>query len=1191
MDLSAIIQASDHHNAARAVERAFSGEYAFLQPCYLPAWTVFQSLHHPAILERTWLQLEVENFLAEADRGVFFLEGASGTGKTTFLAQLAYRWGAIHHFAELVPASRSIQIARENLGAQILRAFDMADFMPASCFREAARRKNFLGEVLIECSRRAHQQNPEQKIILVLDGLDEAGTFADLDALGIPESLPKNLFFIISQLPSGKRHTPQHPSRTIYLVEETASHLADLRKFCAQSLESPAYERAKRALGWETLCDLLIEKAKGNWHLLNCLLHLLADMQMSGVSVEELPARLPDHLTQAYLEMFLKIKDSDQAEWYRHLLPLIGALAAYPEPAPLSLLAAYAGMVENDPLLRKTLDQVLQPFLTTDFNGHYLLKHPSLREFLSGRTDYEGLSVPEEVFWQELTENSRQVHLHFAEEILASWGGLEAGLPLLKNLTRLTPRDEYGLEHLVTHLASARSNRQLKQLLNLEWQVEGNERGISRLPLFSKRRVAEMDSARRPTSPVNAWYAVMRAHDRLDSYLDDIRKAWQISKDTGEQVRYALITTSLRVITAQPSSPGTIGDLEQQDQAIARLAIALAEAGESNSALTTAEAISKPHWKIHALAEVANYLPSQSLPVLLRISLTLEDTPEKAHLIANCACRLAELSKPLQALEVAKQIPDAQRRFRVLAQLASTFLEADQVELALEAAHQLKDENLQAELLVDFARYLDRDALQTALSMVKAFRSDEKRGKALAGLAPYLPIALQRDCFLWLQGLREDTRSRLLAILIPHIHEPLLKDAIAAARDIQDESLRAPVLVAVITRLAALGNPSQALKLVPAVVGEQFKAAALSGLSPYLTEEQLYEALGIAQSFKDEVNQAHAQEGLITFLHDPLLEKCLEKALGFKNETSQRSLLRAILKRYLELGEYTRPLNILRRILSQEQRARLLSDLAPSLPENLVHDAFSLALELTSPESLGVALRGLLPRLSHADLGEALATALRLPVQGWLGANWRSEILCKIIPLLAEHHEFDQALAILPEFKEDADLAEALCVLIPRLPDEAQATAFTALKLIQSPAICASALVNLAPFLPEHLHAKALMLLKDFNDEEIRTQTLIGLTPNIPADLFSDLLAIICDLQAKEYRSRALTAAVKRWLQLPVSHSLRFWKQATLSLSNRPRPDFLSDLQALTPILSDLGGVSAIQETLQAIKDVTRWWK
>ncbi|WP_460205227.1 hypothetical protein [Scytonema sp. NUACC21] len=43
-------------------------------------------------------------------------------------------------------------------------------------------------------------------------------------------------------------------------------------------------------------------------------------------------------------------------------------------------------------------------------------------------------------------------------------------------------------------------------------------------------------------------------------------------------------------------------------------------------------------------------------------------------------------------------------------------------------------------------------------------------------------------------------------------------------------------------------------------------------------------------------------------------------------------------------------------------------------------------------------------------------------------------------------------------------------------------------------------------------------------------------------------------------------------------------------LSVHRRPNLLSDINALTPVIFTLGGQEAVKDTASAIQDVSRWW-
>ena len=1189
--LSSIIQAPDHHTAEAAIAQVFSLEYAYLRPFYLPAWTIFNRSHQSNIISRDWLMGEIESFLNETDRGLFLLKGPGGTGKTTFLAQLASRYGAIHHFTELAPGPKSIQSARCNLGAQIIRAFDMADFMPIHRFQEAVLNQDFLSELLIEGTQRYTQSNPDQKIMIILDGLEEAGISLNRNPFGIPEKLPRHVYLLTTQDPNLHIFNYQGLTKIVDLEKESSSVLSDLRAYFHKYFEDGSLKNIYNQLGSDPLCDILLGKSLGNWISLNHLLRQLNDPDLAKLSPDELLSQLPSGLSKTYLQTFLRIKDSDHAEWYRFILPIIGVFAVYHDPLLPPQIASYAGLPADYRLIKSYVDHSLQPFLTNDFQGRYYFPQHTLKDFLSGKMKNGSLSLYEETFLEELVENTRLSHLCVAQEILSLWGGLEAGLPGIKSQKANTARDEYGFDYLVSHLEGSGLTDDLRKLLRLEWQFEGRDQPNPRRIRISPKKMFLKSQPEKLITFANGWYTAKRSHNRLLGYLDDIHRAWNISNDVGEQARYALITSSVSMVASQPNKTFTIGDLDEQDQLIARLAGCLSEAGDPGKAMNTVEMIKNPRRKSQALTEVAKFLPSQSMPIILRLIHDLEDNEDKTEILIICALHYNELSKPVQALEICRAISEDTLRNELFVKLATKLIEKDQVELALEAVHNIKDESIQVQLITDYARNLDREELQSAMALMRNLHKDDMKVKAIESLAPYLPNPLHRDCFQCIRLMKEEYRSNALVRLIPHIREPLLKDALSAVLDIKDENIRAPVLVELVIRTAATGSPDKALKHVPAILGEKYQALAIAGISSYLTEEQCLEALEMGKKFTDEANLARTYEGLIPYLQQSVLKDILEKAFLFKNSTSQGVVLKSIAKRYGELGEQNNSVEIICQCPSQEQRSQILVEMAPLWHEDTRSEALKLTLELNDYEYQALALAGLLPYLSKAELIKALTATINLPNQRWLYINRRTENLCKIIPLLAECGEIDLSISTMQVLQDDESLAQALISLVPKLSGEGRANALANIRRIQSPGKRVDTLIDLAPMLPASQLDEILNDLTNFLDEKTRVNAIVRLAPSIPDEYFQPFLEIILKVQDRNIRVQAWSALVQRWLLLPVPQSMSLWKKTIQDLSYQPRSDLLLDLKSLVPVINDLGGINEINEVLEAIKDVARWWK
>jgi hypothetical protein len=100
------------------------------------------------------------------------------------------------------------------------------------------------------------------------------------------------------------------------------------------------------------------------------------------------------------------------------------------------------------------------------------------------------------------------------------------------------------------------------------------------------------------------------------------------------------------------------------------------------------------------------------------------------------------------------------------------------------------------------------------------------------------------------------------------------------------------------------------------------------------------------------------------------------------------------------------------------------------------------------------------------------------------------------------------------------------------------------------------ALGNLAPHLPEIL-PEALEVARTIGDENGRAIALEDLIPHFK----------------------------------PASVDIPFWQSILHALASLNRPYFLEKLPNLAPLIIHFGGVEALRETVDAMRDVSRWWK
>ena len=394
---------------------------------------------------------------------------------------------------------------------------------------------------------------------------------------------------------------------------------------------------------------------------------------------------------------------------------------------------------------------------------------------------------------------------------------------------------------------------------------------------------------------------------------------------------------------------------EKRAEVLAVLLPRLAELGHPEDALTAARRIADEWEQTEALAGLSSYLPET------RRVRDLQDVIATAQAIADERGRAVALtrwalhsSEPLlrEALATARGITDERWRTKALAGLLPRLAELGHPEDALAAAQEIVDASWRAEVLGRLAPHLPE------IERVQALRE---------ALATALEIG------------GEDRRAEALARLAPHLPEPLLREAMATAREMGEWS-RAPgpskwriegkTLAGLLPRLAELGYPEEALRTT--IPDDGWKAETLARLAPHLPEPLLREALARVRSLPPYQYQSQAKALA------RLLPRLAE--LGYPEEA-----LAGLLPRLTDLiDKYDdHPTN-------ERRRAEALARLAPHLPEPLLREALATA----HAETLAI----LLPRLAELGYPEETLRAAR----GIEHDYWQADALARLAPHLPE---------------------------------------------------------------------------------------------------------------------------------------------------------------------------------------------
>lgn len=499
----------------------FFGAYQPLDHAYIDPRPVLDRVRLERFKGRQWLDAAVDRFLVEKERGYFLLEAGLGLGKTAFLAHLVQQRGWICHFVEQAPGDAGIVPARKNLAAQVIRAYRLGGIAGPVIPDEAASRPDYLQYLLHEAAEKREQG---EKIVVVVDGLDEAGARPGENVLGLPQVLPVGVYFVVSKRPVWVSLHVEPPTSfyPFSIRAQDKSNLADVRAYLESAAAWPAVacaiseseKSSAKGLTAERLADVLLEKSRGVWVYLHYVLSDIEEDHGAATQGQHRPLdldALPNGLWRYYAHFWQAWKRDHADRWRRQDRTLLVTIGAAQEPVSLELLGTLSSL-ESD---IAELPDRWHPFLAIDRGKEtrYRLYHTSLADFVHGRVDQDDLLESERDFVEELARSTQQAHRRIGERLIDRWGGLEEGLPALRDADRLGDSlfNDYGLRHVIFHLFEGNADDLLTRALNRSYLITKSEQFGSHRSVLADLAIGIRAASRSRQSPALLRYAIVFA--------------------------------------------------------------------------------------------------------------------------------------------------------------------------------------------------------------------------------------------------------------------------------------------------------------------------------------------------------------------------------------------------------------------------------------------------------------------------------------------------------------------------------------------------------------------------------------------------------------------------------------------------------------------------------------------------------
>jgi hypothetical protein len=1077
---------------------------------------VFERVDLSHFVGREWLRDEIDNILRNNDNGYIVLEADAGLGKTAFLAWLVKERNYIHHFVELARGQEGIERGLKNIAAQLIMAYQLS---PDDIIPNSAARSDYLYRLLEMAAKNRYNG---EKIIIVVDALDEAGILPNQNALGLPSVLPKGVFFIVSKRPV---HVALHVDRSITrrwpltITADSKTNLNDMHRFLENATKWPGVAKAMIDSGYtsQQLIAALMEKCRGVWIYLNFVINEVDKGERSPLDLDA----LPDGLWDYYAKYWLKWRG--EKEWYDLYISLLTTLAAAQETIELEALIELSE-IKRYPIqklrLRSILKEQWRPFLmisNEDQKERYRFYHSTVRDFFEGKVDRDRLLADENAFISELADATRDRHKTIAERYLKAWGGLNSGLPYINEKKEMD--DSYGLRNLAAHLEASGQENELHYLLALETDIKRN-----------------------------LWYDAKDSSNDISGYINDVMRAWRCAEKgynptditnrdiaISLQIRYSLIITSVNSLSTNIPSDFLIGLMISGQRALEyclayarqipdpmQRAMALTQLSSQTSAplekdmiegiiediedihdssdvakvlsdlipfipethkakiLAIAWSIQDEGERTKILREFIHYLPDALMEVVLSAAQGINDEEKRGKVLSELMLYLPETLNSL-ALTTIQEILRADLRANLLSKLALHYQEPQKSKIfeeAIATAHQIQDDEIFAKIFSDMVKQLPQILIERAFSEALKIRDDMWRAKIFSNFWPHLTEPMKDEALKAIRKTRKgkhakERRIMTLSEVAQYIQEPqrneIFKELLYTIPDIRSEEIKAKTLSCLIPIIPVLSEElfHRFLHIVEGIQDRYLRAKLLCEFLPYshkdLKMEIVDEGIFAALKIRDDKRRAEVLSDYAQYLPEAAMDRALIATRNIQDEESRTKVL-SVYAKYLPEDLMDKVLNSIRNIREEEMQAKVLSAYAPYFPEALVNDVLIRVGNFHDEQRQAKVLSAYVPYFPKALLNEVIVKIRNISC---------IELQGKLLTELAIYHQssllnesIENALIEARKIRDRENLIMILSRLAPFLPETLNRETLIEARKIRSSTLRARALYHLTSYLP-----------------------------------------------------------------------------------------------------------------------------
>ncbi len=1110
---------------------------------YISPDPIYARSRPETLVGREWLTTKLDHFMATHDRGVFVLEGVPGVGKTCYLSHLVKQRGYMHLFVEQVAGGDNLADGLRSIAAQIVQTWELQTWCTDDVVAGMPVRPDFLYRLLLMAAHHRDETHTHTPVVLVIDGLEQAGIFPGQHILGLPTTLPSGVYLIVSYR-SGNANvsaflsTMTSPVEYVQLSLDMPEQTRDIRAFLSQVPTHPHVAKFLHDAGLsdEQVRETLLDKSGGSWAYIRFVLDQIEQYDSRYLDLDS----LPEHLCGCYTDYWQHQQAKEQ--WQVVMQPLFALLCVAQEPITVSTIVDVLKLDKRQQAIVEHLLSVRWKtfLLVSQQQGvppRYTAGDASQSTLLPECSSSPVVDESVRALIKRMLAAVQQAHARIADYYLQGWGGLDYELPWLtsaqNHLTAQYSAHRYGLRHVIFHLIAAGQAERVHRLMQLEWiTTEKQPDSPSEVLRWLYRKILGK-TQKSPRHYLLLWYMVREQEGDLADFLGDVTQAWQLVdgylNGQGDAASFELATKYALMYTSI---------LSFSHEVPLNLLCALSEKDVWKPAQLLAYIRMLPDemYRAQALKHIAPYIPKDMMQHMLAIARTIGEERERWKAIAGIAPFMPQ-AMLMDTLDIARAMHHPGWRVMAIIGLIPYIPEDQREAIVVEVLEVIKTvwhANFRVDALRGLAQYLPERLYQPALDMAKNIVDADWRAMALIGLAHYLPSALFQQAMKMWQVWSSFARAKVLAELGDRLQElDSMERLLAIVQRIENPHDRVSALAGVAPYLPGFLY-DQAVDIALSFELERDQSAAIKTLAPYLPRHQLRKLQDTAYAMQDKPCGINALLRIMVALpaeeHDSLIDRMLDQVQQI-GERKQRELVRVSMATQVAgMGEHYRDRMLAMFDVMEDYReqTRVLVNLAPYLPENMLYLALSRVQAIRNSHQRGQALAKLAPHLPAGLLPQALDIARA--IGDWCEQAWVLVSLVYVMPPAMREQVFDVALHV----GNDQHRAEVLVSLAESLHAISSDVGGELARVLDDVATIetgdhrAMALAGIAPFLPQTLHQRLFDAVRSTKRSHDRARALVGVVPHLPESLLRQVWDMVRELDQEDERVQVLVVLVPR---------------------------------------------------------------